>query len=200
MTTHDSLIAVSILLVTMGGCGQKTSSTEEPAPPTASAPAAEQPATQEQQPPAAAPAGPAPRSVAGTGPSTLTSPSTVSPPQSVDEFTDESALRDVFFEPGRADIGQNGTRVMRSNVHWIAENPNSLVLIEGHSDYKGTAEANLAMGERRAKAVVNFLLKAGVADARLFTVSYGSERPVCSEKTDACAAKNRRVHFRMKKP
>jgi peptidoglycan-associated lipoprotein len=200
MTTRDSLIAISILLVTLGGCGQKTASTEPPAPPVASAPAAEQPATQEQRPPAAAPAGPAPRSVAGTGQSTPTSPSAASAPQSVEEFTDEPALRDVFFDPGRADIGRNGARVVRGNVRWIAENRTSLVLIEGHSDYKGTAEANLAMGERRAKAVVTFLLKEGVADTRLFTVSYGSERPVCPEKTDACAAKNRRVHFRVKKP
>jgi peptidoglycan-associated lipoprotein len=56
------------------------------------------------------------------------------------------------------------------------------------------------MGERRAKAAANVLLKEGVADARLRTVSHGSDHPVCAEKTDACAAKNRRVHFRVKKP
>ena len=56
------------------------------------------------------------------------------------------------------------------------------------------------MGERRATAVVSLLLKEGVAETRLWTVSYGSDRPVCLEKTEACAAKNRRVHFRMKKP
>ena len=198
MTTRDSLIASLILFVALGGCGQKTASTEQPAPPTASTPVAEQPAAQEQRS-SDTPAGPAPRSVAGTGASTSTSPSTGGLPQGVDDFTDEPALRDVFFESGRADIGPNGTRVMRGNVRWIAENPSYLVLIEGHSDYKGSGEANLAMGERRAKAVVNFLLKEGVADTRLWTVSYGSDRPVCSEKTDACAAKNRRVHFRVKK-
>jgi peptidoglycan-associated lipoprotein len=137
--------------------------------------------------------------VAGTGASTPTSPSVGASPQRIADFTDEPALQDVFFESGRADIGPNGTRVMRGNVRWIAENPSYPVLIEGHSDDKGSGEANLAMGERRAKAVVNFLLKEGVADTRLWTVSYGSDRPVCSEKTDACAAKNRRVHFRVKK-
>jgi peptidoglycan-associated lipoprotein len=61
-------------------------------------------------------------------------------------------------------------------------------LIEGHTDSKGSREANLAMGERRAKAAANFLLKQGVADTRLWTVSHGSDRPVCQETTDACAA------------
>jgi peptidoglycan-associated lipoprotein len=189
-----------ILLVTLGGCGQKTASTEQVAPPTASAPAPEQPAAQEPRPPTDSTAGTAPRSVAGTGLSTPTSPSAGSTPQSADEFTEEPALQDVFFEPARADVGRSGARAIRSNVRWTVENPSALVLVEGHSDYKGSAEANRAMGERRATAVVSLLLKEGVAETRLWTVSYGSDRSVCLEKTDACAAKNRRVHFRVKKP
>jgi outer membrane protein OmpA-like peptidoglycan-associated protein len=196
MTIRDSLIAISILL-TLGGCAEKTAKTEQPAAPAASAPAAEQPAAQ-PAPPAASTAGPPPRSVAG--PAAPTSGPVGSTPRSVDEFVDEPALHDVFFEPGRADIGRNGTRVMRDNVRWIVENPGHLLLVEGHSDYKGSADANLAMSERRARAAVSFLLKEGVAETRLWTISYGSAHPVCAEKTDACAAKNRRVHFRVKKP
>ncbi len=201
MTTRDSLIVVPVLLIiALGGCGQKTATTEQTAPPTAApAPAAEQPVVQEQSAPADSPAGPPPRPVAATGSSTQPAPSASAPPQSVDEFTDEPALHDVFFEPGRADIGRNGARFMKDNVRWIVENPGYLVLIEGHTDYKGSREANLAMGERRAKAAVSFLLKEGVPDTRLWTVSHGADRPVCPEKTDACAAKNRRVHFRVKK-
>ncbi|HEY7540581.1 MAG TPA: OmpA family protein [Methylomirabilota bacterium] len=194
MTTRDSLLALSILLVTLAGCAQKSASTEPATPPAASAPAAEQPAAPEPRPPAESTVGPAPRSAAGSG------PSIASTPQSADEFTDDPALQDVFFEPSRADVGRNGARAIRSNVRWIIENPSALVLVEGHSDYKGSAEANRAMGERRATAVVSLLLKEGVAETRLWTVSYGSDRPVCPEKTDACAAKNRRVHFRVKKP
>jgi peptidoglycan-associated lipoprotein len=88
---------------------------------------------------------------------------------------------------------------MRSNARWLLENPGYLVLIEGHTDYKRTQEANLAMGERRAKAAASFLIKEGVPDTGLWTVSHGSDHPVCPEKTDACAAKNRRVHHRVKK-
>jgi peptidoglycan-associated lipoprotein len=123
----------------------------------------------------------------------------VAPPSFAD-FIDERALQDVFFDPGHADIGRNGAKIMRANTHWIVENPGYLILIEGHTDYKGTREGNVAMGERRAKATERALVKDGVPAERLFTLSYGSEKPVCAEKTDACAAKNRRVHFRVRKP
>ena len=160
MTTRDSLIAISILLVTLGGCGQKTASTEQPPPPTASAPAAEQPAAQEQRSPTDSAAGPAPRSVAGTGPSTPTSPSAGTSPQSVEEFTDEPALQDVFFEPGRADIGRNGARFMNANVSWIAENPSYLVLIEGHSGAPSGRELS-PQGRRGGHAPVDRQLRVG---------------------------------------
>jgi len=198
MTTRAAQSAILIaLLVMLAGCGQKTASTTETTPtPTASAPAAptDQPAAPEQRP--AEPSGPAPHAVSG---GTAAAQTTTTAPQSLDDFTDEPALKDVFFDPGRADIGRNGAKTMKDNVRWILENAGSLVLIEGHSDYKGTRESNLAMSERRAKAAVSFLLKEGVPDTRLWTVSLGSDHPVCSEKTDACAAKNRRVHFRVKK-
>jgi peptidoglycan-associated lipoprotein len=77
----------------------------------------------------------------------------------------------------------------------MVENPGYLILIEGHADYKGTRESNLAMAERRAKAAASALVKDGVPGTRMWTVSHGSDRPVCAEKTDACAAKNRRVQL-----
>jgi len=200
MTPRHSHIAIlAILVVLLTGCGQKTTKTAEPAPPpTASAPPADPPAAQEQRP-ADSPAGPAPRAVAASPPSTSPAPSAPGPPQSVDEFSEELALQDVFFEPGRSDIGRSAVRFMRENARWIVENPGYLVLIEGHTDYKGSRESNLAMGDRRAKAAASFLLKEGVADTRLWTVSHGSDQPVCTEKTDICAAKNRGVHFKVKK-
>ena len=200
MTTRDSLaLVLTVLIVLLVGCAQRTATTEPAAPtPTASTPAPEQPAIQEQRAPAESSGAPAPRAVAASPHSSSATPATAAP-QSVDDFTDEPALKDVFFEPGRADIGRNGARAMKDNVRWIVENSGYLVLIEGHTDHKGTREANLVMGERRAKAAVSFLLKEGVPDTRLWTVSHGSDRPVCPEKTDACAAKNRRVHFRVKK-
>ena len=72
---------------------------------------------------------------------------------------------------------------------------NNLVLIEGHCDERGTNEYNLALGERRAKATMNYLVSQGVQAARITIISYGEERPLCTEKTEACWARNRRAHF-----
>jgi len=199
MTTRDSLLAaLAVLVLGLGGCGQKTATTEQPASPTTSAPAPspDPPAAQEQRPSSEPATQAAPRPASATP--SAQSPSSTPAPTAAD-FTDEPALKDVFFDPGRADIGRNGLRLMKDNARWILENPGNLVLIEGHTDYKGTPVANLAMSERRAKAVVSFLLKEGVPDTRLWTIGHGSEQPVCPEKTEACAAKNRRVHFKVKK-
>jgi peptidoglycan-associated lipoprotein len=75
-----------------------------------------------------------------------------------------------------------------------------LVLIEGHCDERGTNAYNLALGERRAKATHDYLVKRGVAAARITTVSYGEERPVCSQHNEACWSRNRRAHFLTKEP
>ncbi len=117
----------------------------------------------------------------------------------MEEFTDAPALKDMFFEPGRADIVRNAATIMLGYAGWVVDNRDFLVLIEGHTDHEGAREGNLAIAERRAKAAASFLMAMDVSDARLWTVSYGSDRPMCVEKSDACAAKNRRVHFRVKR-
>jgi len=119
-------------------------------------------------------------------------------------FADEPALKDVFFGPDRADIVGQQTTVMMANARWLLgrwliQNLYELVLIEGHTDNTGTPEERLAIAELRAKAVASFLRAMSMPDAHLLTVSYGSDRPVCTDKSDACAAKNRRVHFRVKR-
>jgi len=198
MTPRHSHIAIfALLAVLLSGCGQKTAKTDEPtAMPAASAPMAE-PASQQQRPPAESASAPAPRAVAASP--RMAQPGPAPAPPTIADFTDEPALKDVFFDPGHADIGRMGARLMRGNARWLVENPGYLILIEGHNDYKGTRESNLAMGERRARAAASALVKGGVPGTRLWTVSYGSDRQVCAEKTEACAAKNRRVHFRVMK-
>ena len=69
------------------------------------------------------------------------------------------------------------------------------MLIEGHCDERGTAEYNLALGERRAKAAMNFLVSHGIEASRITTISYGKERPVCTEKNESCWSKNRNDTF-----
>jgi len=110
----------------------------------------------------------------------------------------------VFFEPDRADIVRDGANIMLGNARWliarwVVDNREYLVLIEGHTDDKGTREDKVAIAELRAKAAASFLTAMGVPDTRLWTIGYGSDRPVCTDKSDSCAAKNRRVHFRVKR-
>ena len=203
MTRRSSIAAIAVvsLLVALAGCAKETTKTASPSASTtteSATPKPEQPAVREQQPTATSPT-PRPVAPASSSPSTTGATREPAIPLSVEDFSDEPALKDVFFEPGRADIGRNGMRIMRDNRRWLVEHRDRLVLIEGHTDYKGSREVNLAMAERRAHAAVSVLVKEGVADTRLWTVSYGSDRPVCEEKSDACAAKNRHVHFRVKR-
>jgi outer membrane protein OmpA-like peptidoglycan-associated protein len=193
---HSHIVIFAALVFLMSGCGTKTSEpTAMPAAPArAAAPAA---------PPhrsATRSAAPTPKPVATGIP--MAQSATTAPPQvtvAVEDFTDEPALKDIFFDAGRTDVGRSAVQLIRDNARWMVENPGNLILIEGHSDHKGTRESNRAAGERRAAAAAIALVREGVPGTQMWTVSHGSERPLCAEKTDACAAKNRRVHFKIKK-
>ena len=75
------------------------------------------------------------------------------------------------------------------------KNKNINVLIEGHCDERGTNEYNLALGEKRATAARDYLIARGVASTKIKTLSYGEEKPICTEQNEACYQKNRRAHF-----
>ena len=115
----------------------------------------------------------------------------------VKEFTAAADLVDIYFEFDRYEIRPGDARVLESNARWLRSN-RDLVLIEGHCDERGTNEYNVALGERRAKATMNYLVSQGVAAGRISIVSYGEERPQCTERTEACWQKNRRAHFLVK--
>src|SRR5215470_16595607 len=183
--SKSTVLALLVLLPTLAACGQAPKATTRPAA-TANEPAFVLPPAEESQQP--------PSSSAAESVSL----------QNLEGFTDEPTLKDVFFEEDRADIIREGTLIMRANARWLLsrwliQNLHDLVLIEGHTDDKGTREERFAIAELRAKAAASFLRAMNVPDARLWTVSYGSDRPVCTDKSDACAAKNRRVHFRVKR-
>jgi peptidoglycan-associated lipoprotein len=83
---------------------------------------------------------------------------------------------------------------------WLKKNPGWHVLIEGHTDDRGARHENMAVGERRAAWVMTFLVSKGVDASRISTVTYGSDRPVCADKSESCRARNRRVHFLVREP
>src|ERR671914_506894 len=105
------------------------------------------------------------------------------------EFAAVAALRDIFFDFDKYDIRPNDARTLDANATWLKSNPDHLVLIEGHCDERGTNEYNLALGERRAKSAMNYLVSQGVQASRITIISYGEERPVCTEHTEQCWAK-----------
>jgi peptidoglycan-associated lipoprotein len=124
-----------------------------------------------------------------------TAPSTTPPAPS--EFTANANLKDIFFDFDKYDVRPNDAKTLDTNAAWLKSNDN-LVLIEGHCDERGTNEYNLALGERRAKATMNYLVAQGVQASRITIISYGKERPTCTEHSEACWAQNRRAHFLVK--
>lgn len=98
----------------------------------------------------------------------------------------------VLFEYDQADLGPAAQDILRKQVAWLQRYPSVTLIIEGHADERGTREYNLALGARRASAVTTFLVTMGVSAARLETISYGKERPSCSQSTEQCWSENRR--------
>ncbi|MEW6602273.1 MAG: peptidoglycan-associated lipoprotein Pal [Nitrospirota bacterium] len=103
--------------------------------------------------------------------------------------------KDIHFDYDRYDITPETRAVLQETASWLLKNRNLEVSIEGHCDERGTNEYNLALGDRRANSVMKFLTANGVSGNRIRTVSYGEERPLCTDHYDACWQKNRRAHF-----
>ena len=191
--THVTIASLLVLGVLAAGCAKRPATTQAaaPAPTGATTSSAAQPATM-------APAG----TGTGTAPSTMapSSGGTATPAERPNpaEFRADENLKDVFFDFDKYDIRPGDAKVLDSNASWLKSNPNHLVLIEGHCDERGTNEYNLALGERRAKSTMNYLVSQGVQASRITIISYGEERPVCTQKNEECWAKNRRAHFLVK--
>jgi peptidoglycan-associated lipoprotein len=104
-------------------------------------------------------------------------------------------LKDVFFDFDKFAIRDDQKTALDTNVAWLKTNSRAKLTIEGHCDERGTPEYNLGLGERRAKAVKEYLVTAGVAADRIVTVSYGEERPFVLGHDEAAWKWNRRGHF-----
>jgi peptidoglycan-associated lipoprotein len=175
--------------VVLAGCAKRPATTQASAPaPTAPPAAAAAPSTPA---PAVAAAPSRPATAAPAAPATTARPA----PK---EFMAIADLKDVFFDFDKYNIRAGDAKTLDSNASWLKSNPNQLLLIEGHCDERGTNEYNLALGERRAKSTMNYLVSQGVQASRITIISYGEERPTCTDKNEACWSKNRRSHFLVK--
>jgi peptidoglycan-associated lipoprotein len=117
------------------------------------------------------------------------------PPAPPKEYRLNAALKQIFFAFDKANIRPEDAQTLKASADYLKANPNLLVLIEGHCDERGTNEYNLALGERRAKAAQNVLIANGIEASRITTISYGEERPSCTEKNETCWQKNRNDTF-----
>jgi peptidoglycan-associated lipoprotein len=110
------------------------------------------------------------------------------------EFENE----DVYFEFDQFVLSESAKAVLNKKAKWLREHADAKVLIEGHCDERGSTEYNLALGQKRADAALQYLVALGINPSRLSTISYGKERPVDAGHDEAAWGKNRRVHFVLK--
>ena len=115
--------------------------------------------------------------------------------RSIDDLNRNSPFQPVFFAVDSADLDELGRATASANAELMKKNPRWVITIEGHCDERGTAEYNLALGERRAIAVKTFLVSLGISPDRVRTISYGKEFPFDPGKTEEAMSRNRRGHF-----
>lgn len=156
-------------------------------------------------PPAKAPAAPAAKAEAPKPPvqqakaQPAAEPKKLTPQQRTDLNTLLAKLADAFFDYNQTTIRADASTTLAANVtairNILAEYPTEKLLIEGHADERGSSEYNLALADKRSRAAQEFLATRGIPQSQLSILSYGEERPACTEQTEACFQQNRRVHI-----
>lgn len=111
-----------------------------------------------------------------------------------------SPLKDIFFDFDKANIRDDAQPSLSEDLQWLKANSTAQITIEGHCDERGTAEYNLGLGERRAKATSDYLVAAGIDAKRMKNISYGKERPFVLGHDEAAWKWNRRAHFEVNQP
>jgi len=117
------------------------------------------------------------------------------PPPITDQQLFEQTAQDIYFDYDKADLRPDSTQVLAKIAEVMKAHPNWKVQIEGNCDSRGSTEYNLALGERRAGSARQQLIQDGVGQDALKTISYGKEKPVCTQENEDCWQKNRHDHF-----
>ena len=116
-------------------------------------------------------------------------------PSATEEELFSQNVKDIYFDYDKYDVRAADQASLQGDAGFLQQHPNIHVTIEGHCDERGSTEYNLALGTNRADAVKNALIQAGVAGDRIKTISYGKEKPFCTESNESCWQQNRRGHF-----
>ena len=178
-------VAIVTIALTAGACGKKPPAA--PVPPPAPPPAPAPEPTKPTPPPAPAPAPP-------PAPKTPTEDELFAS-MSLDDLNKKGVLGDTFFALDSTELTQASRGSVQKNSDYLKRWASTKVLVEGHADSRGTNEYNLALAERRAAAVRDYLVSLGIGADRVTVVSKGEEAPFCTEENETCWQKNRRGHF-----
>ena len=172
-----------LIIVVMASCARQT-------PPPALPPPAPPPPAATPPPPPPPPPEPEPE----PEPAPLTEDE-IFQQKTLAELNAEMLLGDAFFDYDLSAIRDDARPILQSNADYLERWTSTRVTIEGHADSRGTNEYNLALGDRRAAAVRDYLTSLGIAADRMLSVTRGEESPQCTEEAEACWQRNRRGHF-----
>ncbi len=179
-------LSIALLLIGLGLLLPACSSQEPPVTEPAPAPVPEEPAPV-----------PAPRQTeapeAGEWEAAEPSPSVLSPEQ----LNRMGVLTTIYFDYDKSDIRADQRPALQANAQWLRENQTAKILIEGNCDERGTREYNMALGNRRSTATMEYLVSLGVEASRVEVISYGEERPVAQGNNEAAWTRNRRADFKV---
>jgi peptidoglycan-associated lipoprotein len=106
----------------------------------------------------------------------------------------EAGLQDVFFGYNEWALSDAGMEALNGDARWLKDHPGAVMKVEGHCDERGTADYNIVLGDKRAKAARSYLIESGVAPKQVAIVSYGKARPFCTDPAETCYQQNRRGH------
>lgn len=177
---HFFLLGIIVVLsvFALWGCPKKSQVTASPETPQGTAPSAAEPAT-------------------GAGESRDEQAARQRAKEEAMEraATAAAGLQPIYFDFDKSFVRDDARAVMKANAEWLKANPNMKLRIEGNSDERGTREYNQALGQRRAASAKKYLLDMGVSAKRISLISYGKEKPDCSESSEGCWQKNRRDDF-----
>ena len=172
-----------VISVGAAACGKKAPETAPPAPPPPAAPAAP-PAPPPPPPPATPPPAPKPLSE-----------EEIFANKTLEQLNAERPLGDVFFDLDESTIRDDARGPLTKNAEWLKRWSSTRIMVEGHADERGSAEYNIALGDRRANAVRSYLVNLGIPENRITVTSKGKESPFCTESGENCWQQNRRGHF-----
>jgi len=122
-------------------------------------------------------------------------PAPAQPSAVTEETLFEQNIKDAYFDYNKSDIRPDAQQALTADADFLKAHPSINFTIEGHCDDRGSEEYNLGLGDRRATSAKTFLVNLGISASRMTTISYGKDRPFCTEQTEACRQENRRAHL-----